>query len=80
MPKSHMSTQTPLLQTIEPDDVSTNNNPQRKPDAPSQHAQRQSPATNSMASNPNDAESGIVSSQFDPGMQLTRTNQPLLVF
>ncbi|KIM67141.1 hypothetical protein SCLCIDRAFT_14259 [Scleroderma citrinum Foug A] len=55
-----MSTQTPLLQTIEPDDVSTNNNPQRKPDAPSQHAQRQSPATNSMASNPNDAESAIV--------------------
>ena len=67
-----MSTQTPLLQTIEPDDLSTEST-QKKPDASSQRVQ--SPATNAMASSLNDAESGILASPIvRPGMQLTHTN------
>ncbi|KAL4068221.1 hypothetical protein V8B97DRAFT_1974120 [Scleroderma yunnanense] len=54
-----MSTQTPLLQTIEPDDLSI----ERKPDTSSQHAQSPT-AKPTMASNPNDAESGAAPPSF----------------
>lgn len=75
-----MSTNTPLLQTIEPDDTSTVQVPSRNTTSNTRPAVVLTPTNNNMASTPADAESGLYVRNIYSFIVFNKDSQALLVY